>query len=391
MRFRPFFRRIVTFTLPAVLLVIAVSVSGIQNTPSNLFDPVYQMYQYVKSYFYEPDRIDDQEALYGAMKGIVEHLDDPYTVFMEPTEVTQFEESLAGEFSGVGIEITIQDDILTVITPLIGSPAEAAGMLAGDKILSIDGESTEGETLSQSAMRIRGEIGTTVVLTVKHEDGTIEDISIVRDIITVEAVRHEPYQDGEIGYIRLMRFEDDTTRQLDEALGTFDLQNLTGLILDLRSNAGGLMNEAISVANRFVDEGVVLITQDRLSNQRKYYARGNNIPNFPVAILINRGTASASEIAAGAIRDNNMGILIGQKSFGKGVFQQLIEFNDGSALKITTGEYYTPSGSVVNGVGLTPDIEVDPEEGDPIETAIQWINEHAGVVMPMTIGAESTP
>jgi len=391
MRFRPFFRRIVTFTLPAVLLVIAVSVSGIQNTPSNLFDPVYQMYQYVKSYFYEPDRIDDQEALYGAMKGIVEHLDDPYTVFMEPTEVTQFEESLAGEFSGVGIEITIQDDILTVITPLIGSPAEAAGMLAGDKILSIDGESTEGETLSQSAMRIRGEIGTTVVLTVKHEDGTIEDISIVRDIITVEAVRHEPYQDGEIGYIRLMRFEDDTTRQLDEALGTFDLQNLTGLILDLRSNAGGLMNEAISVANRFVDEGVVLITQDRLSNQRKYYARGNNIPNFPVAILINRGTASASEIAAGAIRDNNMGILIGQKSFGKGVFQQLIEFNDGSALKITTGEYYTPSGSVVNGVGLTPDIEVDLEEGDPIETAIQWINEHAGVVMPMTIGAESTP
>ena len=391
MRFRPFLRRIVTFTLPAVLLVIAVSVSGIQNTPSNLFDPVYQMYQYVKSYFYEPDRIDDQEALYGAMKGIVEHLDDPYTVFMEPTEVTQFEESLAGEFSGVGIEITIQDDILTVITPLIGSPAEAAGMLAGDKILSIDGESTEGETLSQSAMRIRGEIGTTVVLTVEHEDGTIEDISIVRDIITVEAVRHEPYQDGEIGYIRLMRFEDDTTRQLDEALGTFDLQNLTGLILDLRSNAGGLMNEAISVANRFVDEGVVLITQDRLSNQRKYYARGNNIPNFPVAILINRGTASASEIAAGAIRDNNMGILIGQKSFGKGVFQQLIEFNDGSALKITTGEYYTPSGSVVNGVGLTPDIEVDPEEGDPIETAIQWINEHAGVVMPMTIGAESTP
>ena len=391
MRFRPFLRRIVTFTLPAVLLVIAVSVSGIQNTPSNLFDPVYQMYQYVKSYFYEPDRIDDQEALYGAMKGIVEHLDDPYTVFMEPTEVTQFEESLAGEFSGVGIEITIQDDILTVITPLIGSPAEAAGMLAGDKILSIDGESTEGETLSQSAMRIRGEIGTTVVLTVKHEDGTIEDISIVRDIITVEAVRHEPYQDGEIGYIRLMRFEDDTTRQLDEALGTFDLQNLTGLILDLRSNAGGLMNEAISVANRFVDEGVVLITQDRLSNQRKYYARGNNIPNFPVAILINRGTASASEIAAGAIRDNNMGILIGQKSFGKGVFQQLIEFNDGSALKITTGEYYTPSGSVVNGVGLTPDIEVDLEEGDPIETAIQWINEHAGVVMPMTIGAESTP
>ena len=146
------------------------------------------------------------------------------------------------------------------------------------------------------------------------------------------------------------------------------------------------MSEAISIANRLVDSGVVLITEDRLSGQRKYYARGNQIRNFPVAVLINRGTASASEIAAGAIRDNNMGILIGDQSFGKGVWQSMIEYADGSALKITGGEYFTPNGTVVHGVGLAPDIQV--EEGqDPIDVAIQWINDHAGIEMPIDIAA----
>jgi len=150
------------------------------------------------------------------------------------------------------------------------------------------------------------------------------------------------------------------------------------------------MSEAVNVVNRFVDEGVVLITEDRLSGQKKYYARGNQIRNFPLAILINRGTASSSEIAAGAIRDNNMGILIGEQSFGKGVFQQLIDFPDGSALKITAGEYFTPNGTVVHGVGLPPDIVVE-EDQDEIEIAIQWINDHAGAEMPIDIAASVVP
>jgi len=284
----------------------------------------------------------------------------------------------------------LKDGILTVITPLVGSPAETAGMLAGDKVIAIDGESTDGNTLTESALRIRGEIGSTVVLTVLHEDGTTEDIPIVRDTIIVEAVKYEAKEDGAIAYIRLLRFEPDTTVELDLALGTFDLANITGLILDLRNNAGGLMSEAISVVNRFVDSGVVLITEDRLSGQKKYYARGNQIRNFPIAILINRGTASASEIAAGAIRDNNMGILIGEQSFGKGVFQQLIDFPDGSALKITAGEYFTPNGTVVHEVGLPPDILVEDDQ-DPIDIAIQWINDHAGIEMPIDIASSATP
>ena len=176
--------------------------------------------------------------------------------------------------------------------------------------------------------------------------------------------------------------------ELDQALGGFDLTQIDGLILDLRNDPGGLMPAAISVCSRFVDDGIVLRTNDRLSGEKKYYSKGNRLPNLPLAILINRGSASASEITAGGIRDNNMGILIGETSYGKGVYQQLIDFPDGSALKITAGEYFTPSGKVVNKVGLTPDIEVGDEE-DPIDVAIEWIHAHIGVVMPIDLEAEA--
>ena len=374
--------------IPAILLVLALGVGGAQESGGDLFAPVYQIYQYIKSYFYQPERIDDQKALYGAMKGVVEHLNDPYSEFLDPDDRRRFDESLEGEFSGVGIELSIVDNVITVITPLVGTPAEAAGVEAGDQILNIDGESTEGMTLTEAALRIRGEIGTTVTLTVRHEDGSIEDIPIVRATIVLEPVESELRANGTIGYIRLYRFEQDTTNELDAALQSFDLDRLTGFILDLRNNPGGLLNEAISVSTRFVDEGVLLITQDRLSDEKEYYARGNRIPNIPLAVLINRGSASASEITAGAIRDNDMGILIGEPSFGKGVYQQLIEFPDGSALKITAGEYFTPDRKVVNEAGLTPDILVEKGQ-DPVDVAIEWIRAHAGVRMPIDLDAET--
>ncbi len=385
---RRMWRKGLAVLIPAILLVLALGVGGSQQTSDDLFAPVYQIYQYIKSYFYQPERVDDQQALYGAMKGVVQQLGDPYSEFLDPDERQRFDESLEGEFSGVGIELSIVENVITVITPLVGTPAEAAGVRAGDQILNIDGESTEGMTLTEAAVQIRGEIGTPVTLTLRHDDGSIEDISIVRARIVLEPVESDLLADGEIGYIRLYRFEQDTTTELDSALSSFDLDGLTGLILDLRNNPGGLLNEAISVSSRFVDEGVLLITEDRLSDEKKYYARGNRIPNIPLAVLINRGTASASEITAGAIRDNDMGILIGEQSFGKGVYQQLIEFPDGSALKITAGEYFTPDRKVVNGVGLAPDIVV--EEGqDPVDVAIEWIQAHAGVEMPIDLDVET--
>lgn len=388
---RTIVRRTFAVLVPTLLVVCGVSTGGSQQqTPADLFDPVYQIYQYVESYFYKPEMIDDQKALYGAMKGVVEQLDDPYSEFLDPQDRQQFDESLEGEFSGVGIEISIEDSVLSVVTPLVGTPAEAAGIVAGDQILAIDGESTEGFTLTKAGVRIRGETGTTVTLTIRHEDGTIVDIPIVRATITIEPVTSNTLADGTIAYIRILRFESETVAMLDEALGSFDLEAMTGLILDLRNDPGGLMTAATSTAGRFVDEGIVLRTNDRLSGEKLYWSKGNRVPNLPLAVLINRGSASASEITAGAIRDNNMGILIGQTSYGKGVFQQLIDFPDGSALKITAGEYLTPAGHVVNGVGLTPDIVVE-DDGDPIAVAVQWIQDHAGTVMPIDLGAAVTP
>jgi len=384
-------RRFLAILLPTLGLLFVFGAGGAQQELSpTLFDPVYDIYRDLQGYFYKPERIDPQKALYGAMRGIVEHLNDPYSEFLDPEERQRFDESLEGEFNGVGIEITLVDGVLTVITPLVGTPAEEAGVLAGDKILAIDDETTEGITLSEAAYRIRGEIGTAVVLTVRHEDGSIEDIEIVRDTIVIEPVESNVVADGTVGYIRVLRFERDTTMELDAALASFDLDGLTGLILDLRSNAGGLMDQAISVASRSVDEGIVLKTESRLQGKRNYYTRSNAVPNLPLVILINRGTASAAEILAGAIRDNQMGVLIGEKSFGKGVFQQVIGFSDGSALKITTGEYFTPNGSVVDGVGLTPDV-VLAEGEDPIDAAVAWILEHEGILMPIDLNPVPSP
>jgi carboxyl-terminal processing protease len=379
-------KRTLGILLLALLGVCAVGAGGSQQqaSSSGLFDPVYQIYQYVQSYFYKPELIDDQKALYGAMKGVVEELDDPYSEFLDPDEKREFDESLEGEFSGVGIEISIEGGILTVITPLVGTPAEAAGIKAGDKILAIDGETTEKITLSGASTRIRGETGTTVTLTVRHMDDTIVEIPIVRSLIVIDPVESKTLEDGKIGYVRILRFESDTVVEVDEALASFDLAKMSGLILDLRNNPGGLMPAAISVCGRFVDEGVVLLVHDRLSGEKKYYSKGNRIPNLPLAILINRGSASAAEITAGGIRDNRMAVLIGETSFGKGVYQQMIDFPDGSALKITAGEYFTPSGQVVQEVGLTPDIAV-PEDGDPIAAAVQWIGEQDGVALPLDL------
>ncbi|MCX6093377.1 MAG: S41 family peptidase [Candidatus Bipolaricaulota bacterium] len=379
-------KRTLGILLLALFGVCAVGAGGSQQqaSSSGLFDPVYQIYQYVQSYFYKPELIDDQKALYGAMKGVVEQLDDPYSEFLDPEEKREFDESLEGEFSGVGIEISIEEGVLTVITPLVGTPAEAAGIKAGDQILAIDGKTTEKVTLSGASTRIRGEIGTTVTLTVRHEDGQVVDIPIVRSLIVIDPVESKTLEDGKIGYIRILRFESDTVVEVDGALASFDLAQMSGLVLDLRNNPGGLMPAAISVCSRFVDEGVVLLVHDRLSGEKKYYSKGNRIPNLPLAILINRGSASAAEITAGGIRDNRMAILIGETSFGKGVYQQMIDFPDGSALKITAGEYFTPSGKVVQEVGLTPDIAV-PEDGDPIAAAVQWIGQQDGVALPLNL------
>ena len=389
------FRRSFFFLVPTLLLVIAFGVGGAQQSPQDLCSPLNRAFDYLENLFYQPQRVDPDEALYNALKGLVDHLDDPYTEFLPPEEFEQFQDSLEGQFSGVGIEITIRDNALMVIAPLAGTPAEAAGVRTGDLILRIDDEFTDGITLTEAALQIRGEPGTTVVLTVRHTDGTQEEIPIVRATIVVEPLDVTVLEDERILLLRVLRFGSNVEDDVEIALREADLESFDGIILDLRNNPGGELDAAIDLADLFIDEGTLVSTSSRIYGNETYVASGASasILNLPLVVLINEGTASASEILAGAIRDNDMGILIGRKSFGKGVFQRIYRdgaFPAGSALKITIGEYFTPLGNAVQDIGLTPDIEV-PEGEDAIDSAIEWIAQHAGARMPMTIVGEATP
>ena len=371
--------------VPAVLLIVVLGVGGAQQTVPELCSPLTQLYQYIDRSFYWQDKLQDTTLLHGAMRGMVEALDDPYSEFLDPQEWTRFVDSLEGKLTGVGIEIAIVKNVLTVVAPLEGTPAEAAGIKAGDQILAIDGQTAEGITTSQASSKIRGEAGTTVVLHIRHKDGKEEDISIVRQEISVPAVRSELVDDGRIGYIRLSRFDSDAATEVNRALQSFDLNGLDGLILDLRNNTGGYTVAAVEVSSYFVDDGTIYSVKDTVRGNQTFSSIGNRIPNLPLAVLINGGTASAAEITAGAIHDHEMGILIGQKTFGKGVQQSTqYHFPDGSVLKLTTGEFFTPLGHVVHGVGIAPDIVV-PEDGDPREAAITWIHEHLGSRMPLPL------
>ena len=380
-------KRALMLLIPTLILVVVLGVGGARQTDPGLFNPLSSLYQTIKNYFYAPERINDQDALHGAMRGLVEQLNDPHSEFLDPAAMEKFEESLRGEFSGVGIVITVKDNVLTVIAPLSGTPAYKAGVRAGDRIIAIDGESTEGITIIGAAVRIRGEVGTEVTLTVRREDDSEEDITIVRATIIVPSAESELIADGRIAYIRLVRFDANLVRELDQALRGFDLDTLDGIVLDLRNNPGGRLSAAISASSRFVDEGLVIVSiRTRIARDQSHRSAGNVIPNLPIAVLINGGTASGSEIMAAAIRDHEMGILIGEQSFGKGLIQQVFSFRDGSALKLSTGEYTTPLGLAVHGVGISPDI-VTGEDEDPLDIAIAWIEEHAGVLMPISLGA----
>jgi carboxyl-terminal processing protease len=369
------------------LILLLVGVLAVGAGPGDvLFAPLGQIYQVIRSHYYRASEVSDSVLLHGAIQGVIDSLDDPYSTYFTPEEYQGWQDSLSGEYSGVGIEITLRNGRVTVVTPFPGTPAYAGGIRPGDWIMAVDGDSTEGWTLERTSSRIRGEMGTTVVLTVEHEDGTIEDIPLVRQRIQIEAVQSEYRAEENIGYIRIMRFDFDTPGLLGKALFSFPLQDLAGLVIDLRNNPGGVLSAAVEAASYFVDRGVIVRTRGPSFGERTYSSRGNSVPNLPVAILVNKGTASAAEIIAGAIQDYGMGVLIGTQTFGKGLVQEIVmRLPDGGAIKLTTGEYFTPTGRSVQDVGLTPDIVVDRVEGEQsdsqLNAALEWIESRAGVLM----------
>ncbi len=314
-----------------------------------------------KKYVSQDATKDTKKRVYGAIKGMVASLGDPYSVFFDPDETKEFTTELDGKFTGIGAELGIRDGILTVIAPIEGMPAEKAGLLAGDKIVKVNDELTNDMTIEDAVKKIRGEKGTEVTLTVLHKGAKeTSEIKIIRDEIDIKSVTYEK-KDGDIGYIRIKGFMDDTDEEFDKVVSQVLADKVKGLIVDVRSNPGGNLQTAINVISKFVPKGeVILWERDRNGNERDYRAiSGQELKDLPVVVLIDGGSASASEILAGALRDDRHSLLIGTKSFGKGSVQSLEPVRGGSSLKITIAKWLTPSKQSIHEVGIEPTIKVE--------------------------------
>lgn len=305
-----------------------------------------------------------KDMIYGAIKGMLETL-DPHSAFMTPNTYKEMQEETKGRFEGLGIEITIKEGLLTVVSPIESTPAFKAGILAGDQILKIEGESTKNMTLLDSVKRLRGPKGTKVTITIMREGfPKPRDFTLIRDVIPVRSVRHE-LLDKHYGYIRVSQFQEKTDSEFEKEMKALEEESkgtLKGIILDLRNNPGGLLDQAVKVSDRFIESGLIVSMEGRREEQKmKFQAHSQGtIPRLPLVVLINGGSASGSEIVAGAIQDHGRGILVGTQTFGKGSVQTIFSLKDGSGLRLTTARYYTPSGRSIQAKGIVPDIVVKP-------------------------------
>lgn len=321
-----------------------------------LFNEVLNMVE--KNYVEE---VDPKVVIHGAINGMIKSL-DPHSAFMTAEQYSDLKIDTKGAFSGLGIVITIQDDMITVVAPIEDKPAFIVGVKAGDKIIKIDGETTKDFTIMDAVHKLRGKKGTKVTITVVREDEDDPiDFDIVRDIIEIKSVKHRTYYE-DIGYIRISNFQETTADELDKALKEINTKDvpLKGLVLDLRNNPGGLLGQSVEVSDMFLKSGVIVSSKGRAKDSEHIYtARDNGSePECPVIILINGGTASAAEIVSGALHDNKRAMLLGTQTFGKGSVQTIVPLKDGSALKLTIARYYTPAGESIQARGIVPDIVV---------------------------------
>jgi len=312
----------------------------------------------VEKNYVEPQKAKD--LIYGAIKGMVSSL-DPHSSFMTKEEFRELMTETKGSFSGIGIEITVKDKVLTVVSPIEGTPAYLAGMKAGDKIVKVEGESTMDMSLMEAVKKIRGPEGTKVNLTVVREgEEKPLEFAITRGVIPLKSVRYF-FLAPDIGYVRVSNFQSNTAEDLSKALAALEKGGkMKGLVLDMRNNPGGLLSQAIDVSEMFLDAGIIVSTKGRTgSHDIEARAHKNSHPrNYPMIVLVNGGSASAAEIVAGALQDNKRALILGSRTFGKGSVQTILPLSDGSGLRLTTARYYTPSGKSIQSSGITPDIEI---------------------------------
>ncbi len=315
----------------------------------------------------------DQERVYGAIGGMTESLGDPYTVFLPPTENEVFEGNIEGEFGGVGMEIGRRDGVLTVISPLEGTPADQAGLQPGDKIIAVDGQTSENMSVQRAVQLIRGEKGTQVTLTVLSEgDSEAHEVDITRSTIQVPTIDTQQ-RDGAF-VISLHNFSAQSASLFEEALQEFRQSGEDDLVLDLRGNAGGFLQAAVDVASHFVPEGKVIVQEHYGDKREPRTQRSRGYGTVPdsadVAVLVNGGSASAAEIVAGALRDHGVAELVGTQTFGKGSVQELVELNDKISLKVTVARWLTPNGDSISEGGLQPDVSVEQSEQEDGQASI---------------------
>lgn len=322
----------------------------------NLFGDVFER---IKSDYVE--EVTDKKLVESAINGMLTSL-DPHSSYLDEKNFKEMQVQTKGEFGGLGIEVTMENGVVKVVSPIDDTPAFKAGVKAGDFITMIDDEQVMGMVLSDAVSRMRGKVGTKIKLTIVRE-GISEPIEFVitRDIIRIQSVR--AHAEGDVGYVRITSFSEQTSENLEDSVKKLksDIKNMKGLVLDLRNNPGGLLDQAIAVSDAFLEKGEIVSTRDRVpENTKRYNATSGDILNgLPVVVLINNGSASASEIVAGALQDQKRAIILGTKSFGKGSVQTLIPLKDHGAIKLTTSRYYTPSGTSIQAKGIEPNIVVE--------------------------------
>jgi carboxyl-terminal processing protease len=310
------------------------------------------------------EEVKPKDLIYGALRGMLAGL-DKHSQFMNPELYNEMRVETEGEFGGIGIEISMKDNLLTIVTPMDGTPADRAGIKPNDKIVKIDGELTRDITLMEAVKKLRGKPGTKVVLTILREkEKQLLDFSLTRDIIKLKSIKEAKVFDDNIGYIKLVEFRENSVRDFDGAFKGLEKKGIDSLILDLRNNPGGLLNSAVELTERFLPKGeMVVYTKGRIKSQNIEFRSKYPRPflDYPMVVLVNGGSASGSEIVAGALQDHKRAILVGAKTFGKGSVQTVIPLRDGSAMRLTTSKYFTPLGRSIHGEGVMPDVVVEEE------------------------------
>ncbi|MDO9586183.1 MAG: S41 family peptidase [Syntrophales bacterium] len=368
-----FFRKRWMLSLGVVILIVLFSygdsrVAALDKSAYKTLKTFNEVLDIVEKNYVE--NVDANTLINGAISGMLKSL-DPHSSFMTPDMYKELEVDTRGSFGGIGIEITMQKDVLTVVSPIEDTPAFQAGVKAGDQIIMIDGQSTKDMTITEAVKKMRGPKDTKVTLTIMRENmPKPQDFVLTRDIIKIKSVKSKIF-DKHIGYIRLAAFQERTTEDLKKAVQELEAitNPLKGLILDLRNNPGGLLPQAIEVSDVFMKSGTIVSTRGKAKNMESNLASNDgDEPDCPIVVLVNGGTASAAEIVAGALQDNGRALIIGTQTFGKGSVQTIIPLEDGSALKLTTAKYYTPNGRSIQAEGIAPDIIIKyiaPAESKP--------------------------